>query len=778
MAVCVGLCLTPFLSSVAAADEKADEPPPPLSLATLYHPEKKFDYDGDPITARWVETDEGQDRLLVQRDAGWMQVDLQTGAESDWPSARRLQEKLTALDGVEDKQAAAAANRVAGEIDRAVETRLVQIGDGLAVVAAKGAANWLTRDATSWNDPTLDPSGRWVGYTTQGDLFLRHIASGRSVRLTRDASETVLDGILDWTYQEEIFGRGNYRGFWFSHDGNWLAMLRVDISQIEPYVLTGATSERGTSLVRRYSKAGDPIPHATLMIWDLRNAENGTVPPARQLAQSTPQKERIITGVWWDPSELRLLYSVSDRLQTWRELRVVDQEFFAGTISGSRRLLREESPAWVEPPDAPQFLGDGSIVWTSEILSGYRRLYRISASGDVITPLSPQDFDVASSYVAADGLYALVTGDAEGGAVERHAYRIELGEQRAYQGTILKLTERSGWNSVDFSPSGEWMIVHHSTPTSPPEVYARPTNPGSGEASSAAEAQSDRSEAVEADPDVRIELGSQKLRLPGELVEPKLFRIQTGDGSSLPAMVIRPPKTGMRLPVVVETYGGPQAPVVSARWAGSRGLYRQLLARNGIATLVVDNRSSGGSGIADTWAIHRRLGEVELADLLEAVAWLKSQDWVAADRLAIRGWSFGGFMTLYAMTHSDAFKAGIAGGSVTDWREYDSFYTERYMGLPEENAAGYDRTSPVMAAGDLHGHVLMIHGELDDNVHPANTMRMVDALQKAGKPFDLMIYPGAAHGIHNPQQVWHMARLSHGFLLDQLANPAKPSSGP
>jgi dipeptidyl-peptidase-4 len=265
-------------------------------------------------------------------------------------------------------------------------------------------------------------------------------------------------------------------------------------------------------------------------------------------------------------------------------------------------------------------------------------------------------------------------------------------------------------------------------------------------------------------------LAESKLALRDPMLAPEVFYIPTADGIQLPAMLVRPKSAGknQQVPVVIEVYGGPQAPVVLSRWSGTKSLYRELLARRGIATLVVDNRSSAGRGIADTWSIRGRVGEVEFKDLQTAIEWLKAQPWADSQRIAMRGWSFGGFMTLYAMTHSDELAAGIAGGSVTDWSEYDAFYTERYMGLPSENADGYRSTSPVLRAEQLHGRVLLIHGEADDNVHPSGTMRMAEALQKAGKDFRLMIYPGAAHHVGDPHQAWHMTQMTDRFLLEEL----------
>jgi dipeptidyl-peptidase-4 len=162
------------------------------------------------------------------------------------------------------------------------------------------------------------------------------------------------------------------------------------------------------------------------------------------------------------------------------------------------------------------------------------------------------------------------------------------------------------------------------------------------------------------------------------------------------------------------------------------------------------------------------MGVQELSDLLVAVAALKQLPWVADDRVAMRGWSFGGYYTAYAMTHSTEFAAGIAGGSVTDWRNYDAFYTERYMDTPQANEAGYEQTSVIADAKNLHGRILLVHGEVDDNVHPGNTLQLIAALQKAGKQFDVMFYPNAAHGVREPRQMYHLYRLMTDFLVREL----------
>ena len=193
-----------------------------------------------------------------------------------------------------------------------------------------------------------------------------------------------------------------------------------------------------------------------------------------------------------------------------------------------------------------------------------------------------------------------------------------------------------------------------------------------------------------------------------------------------------------------------------------------MLAQKGYVIWMCDNRSASGKGIAPTWQAHRRLGEVELRDIEDGLAWLKKQSWVDPDRIGIWGWSYGGFMASYALTHSKSFKAAIAGAPVTDWRLYDTIYTERYMGLPQTNPEGYETTSVVKSAKDLHGSLLLIHGTMDDNVHLQNSVQLIHELQKAGKDFELMIYPKSRHGVSDDELSFHLQRLMTDFILRKL----------
>jgi dipeptidyl-peptidase-4 len=207
---------------------------------------------------------------------------------------------------------------------------------------------------------------------------------------------------------------------------------------------------------------------------------------------------------------------------------------------------------------------------------------------------------------------------------------------------------------------------------------------------------------------------------------------------------------------------------VNDAWGKSTYLWYQLLAQHGVLVWVCDNRTASGKGAVSTWPLWKEFGKTELADIGDGLVWLKRNSWVDGERVGISGWSYGGFMTLYAMTHSKDFALGIAGGSVTDWHNYDAVYTERFLLTPQENPDGYERSSPVNDAENLHGKLLLVHGAIDDNVHPQNTMQMVYALQKAGKPFELMLYPKSRHGVTDEALVWHMREMMTEFILTNL----------
>ena len=252
-------------------------------------------------------------------------------------------------------------------------------------------------------------------------------------------------------------------------------------------------------------------------------------------------------------------------------------------------------------------------------------------------------------------------------------------------------------------------------------------------------------------------------------------KIPTKDGFILEAELVLPPDLdpSKKHPVWFMTYGGPHAPTVSDSWAGGR-MYDQALASEGFIAFRMDPRPASGKGANSAWTAYKHLGVQELEDIKTAINWLKQRSYVDGARIGMAGHSYGGYITAYAMTHSDLFAAGIAGAPVTDWRDYDSIYTERYMGLPQDNPDGYNVSSVVRAAGKLHGKLLILHGVIDDNVSFRNTMRFVEALQDANKDFELMVYPSSRHGIFGQ----HYSKIQLDFIRRTLGDPKpqKPAS--
>jgi dipeptidyl-peptidase-4 len=242
-------------------------------------------------------------------------------------------------------------------------------------------------------------------------------------------------------------------------------------------------------------------------------------------------------------------------------------------------------------------------------------------------------------------------------------------------------------------------------------------------------------------------------------------QIKLSDGFELEAAITYPPDFHPlnRYPVWVLTYAGPHSPTVRDGWGTGR-VFENVLAAHGVIVLRVDPRSASGKGAESAWTCYKQLGVQELKDLEEAVDWIGKNPWADTTRVGISGHSYGGFMASYALTHSKKFAAGIAGAPVTDWAYYDTIYTERYMGLPSENKEGYEKTSVVKAAKNLHGKLLICHGLIDDNVHPQNSLQLISALQAAGKDFEVMVYPGSRHGIIPA----HYPKLQAKFALRAL----------
>jgi dipeptidyl-peptidase-4 len=254
------------------------------------------------------------------------------------------------------------------------------------------------------------------------------------------------------------------------------------------------------------------------------------------------------------------------------------------------------------------------------------------------------------------------------------------------------------------------------------------------------------------------------------LSDPEFLQVTSRDGFVMEAVMIKPPDFDptRRYPVYQHVYGGPHTPRVRDRWTGSTYMFWQLLAQRGLIVWIMDNRTASGKGAVSTWPVYKNFGELELRDIEDGVEWLGEQPYVDTSRIGIEGWSYGGFMVSYALTHSQSFAMGIAGASVTDWRDYDTIYTERYMLMPQNNPSGYQDSAPRFAADNLSGALLLIHGTMDENVHMQNTLQLAYALQKAGKRFDMMLYPKSRHRLGGLELEHHRHMTMLDFVMKHL----------
>lgn len=583
----------------------------------------------------------------------------------------------------------------------------------------------------------LSPDGKRVAFVQDDNLMIVSTETAEVRPVTMDKQEDLLNGILDWVYQEEIYGRGNFKAFWWSPNGEKIAFLQLNEKPVDRYPIDDSLTYRSTVEVTRYPKAGDALPDVKLFMVQLEDMK---------LIETDlgmyPAGDRLIVRVGWRPDTSGLIFQVQNRIQTW--LDICEANPVTGQV---KKLMREESPAWVDVMIEPKWLRNGDFLWMSDKADGRRHVYRVSADAANSEALTEGDWDVADilGYDPA-GEWLIVQGN-HGNPIESHAFRVDPKTKQ-----LTRLTTEAGTHRCDVDPSGQFFLDRHSSIQSPSRLDLKSSK---GELIRTLSATTiDRYKFMAAQP-------------------PILGTIRARDGMNLQAMIIAPPGVDIRnpdkkYPVLFHVYGGPQNSTIVDRFQEGNYWWHQYLAQLGYVVMLCDNRASRGPGGRDTWPIHRKMGEVELRDLEDAAKWVAEQPWGDANRIGVWGWSYGGYFTGYALTHSKLFKAGISGAPVTDWRNYDAVYTERYMDTPQNNPEGYKKSSVVEAADGLHGRLLIIHGEIDDNVHMSNSLQLAYALQKAGKPFELMIYPRNRHGIVDPQQRRHMHQMMTDFLERNL----------
>ncbi|MBI4607053.1 MAG: S9 family peptidase [Planctomycetes bacterium] len=588
----------------------------------------------------------------------------------------------------------------------------------------------------------LSPDGRWLAYVRENDLHAAETATLRERRLTRDGGPTRRNGTLTWVYWEELMDRSD-EGTWWSPDSSALLYLQTDESPVSQFPIVDHEPVVPRVRWQRYPKAGGANPSVRAGIVELEGGETRWI----DLARASPDggaPEYVARGGWVPGGKAAALETLN---RAQNRLRL----FLADRSSGEARLVHEEASAtWVNLHHDLHFLPGGErFLWVSE-RGGHRHLYLQSVKGEPPVQVTSGEWVLRQGHGAGPWKGSVAWIDFGRGTALYHAARPVPFETQVFRTSLEgkdegRISEGEGTHAVKVSPGGSYFVDEHSRSGAPPRLTLHRSD---GTLLSVIEA-------------------SATDRLAGfGLTPPQLFTVPADDGTPLPARLFRPAavEEGKRCPAIVYVYGGPGAPAVADRWDGTWYLWSQLLAKKGYAVFTVDPRSASDQGKAREDSVHRKFyGDVELKDILAGVRHLKSLPFVDPERVGIWGWSGGGTSTVYAMTRSKEFRAGIEVAGVADQRYYDTIYTERYMGRPEENEDGYRLTASAAGAADLHGRLLIVHGTGDDNVHVQNALRLADALIAAGKPFDLMLYPGRGHGIGDPAARKHLFRLMLEF---------------
>jgi dipeptidyl-peptidase 4 len=597
----------------------------------------------------------------------------------------------------------------------------------------------LTKTSEEERSPEFSPDSNKLAFVRNNDLYVVDLETLAETRLTRDGAATTLNGTLSWLYWEEIFGRRDI-GYWWSPDSKAIAYLQTDESGVPLSTFVDFQPDTPRVITQRYPKAGMPNPRIRVGIVELGRESTNWV-------RITDRPFDYLLRAKWLPDGRRLSVQTLTRDQHELGLYFVERD-----TGNAERILTDTNAGWINIHDDLHFLSDGNFLWASERDDNYH-LYRYSMDGRLVNQVTHGPWSLASSGGVSWVRRAVSGIDERNGwiyftsmersPIERHFYRIK------FDGSgMTRLSTAAGVHRILMSPNAQFYLDTFSDLRTLPSLTLR------------------RSDGAE---EVLLAKPRMELLAGFDVQYPELLSIPAKDGFQMPARVIKPKgfRSNQRYPVILNIYAGASSPTVANAWQ-SPMLFDQLLAREGYVVIRVDNRAATAISKRLENSVIGKIGETETEDLVDATKWLKAQSWVDPERVGVWGWSHGGWSTLNLLTRSKEFKAGIAVAPVTDWRFYDSKWSEAFLKTPQENPEGYERTSMVKRAGELHGRLLLVQGSYDDNVHPQNVQAFTDALIKAGKLFELMIYPMRKHDIGDREATLHLYRTMLDFWKRSL----------
>lgn len=598
----------------------------------------------------------------------------------------------------------------------------------------------LTKTPETEVNPTLSPDKAWIAFTRKNDLYTINIASGKEYRITNDGTDLILNGYASWVYFEEILGRSTrYKSYWWSPDSKHIVFMRMDDTKVPLFPIYSENGQHGYSENTRYPKAGDANPTVRIGITPV---EGGQL----TWADFNENEDQYFGMPYWMPDAKTLLVQWMNRGQDNLIVYAVNPS------NGSKKeVYNEKQKTWIDLDDQGgriSFLGENKGFILQSDKDGWDQLYLHNNDGTLKNQITTgANWSTAVQFIDEAKNIIYFTSRQQN-SVRTDLYRVDFDGKNQ-----MRLTFGDYTHATDLSPNGSYFTTRYSN-ASTPDRLALVNNKGK----------------------LILELGDSK----GAdfdayaMAKTEILRIPSEDGLfQLPIRITWPLNfdPAKQYPVMINIYGGPNAGTVRDGWQFNG--QTQWWAKEGLIQVAMDHRASGQFGKNGINYMHRNLGNWELKDWITIVKWLRTHG-ADSTRVGIAGFSYGGYMTCMALTAGAGyFTHGLAGGSVTDWKLYDTHYTERFMDTPAENPQGYAAGSVMTYADQYKGLLRIYHGTMDDNVHMQNSLQLVKKLQDAKKHFEFMVYPGGRHGWGGNQQ-FHSTNENNAFIYKNLLKKEVP----
>ena len=583
-------------------------------------------------------------------------------------------------------------------------------------------------------EPTFSPDGTKVAFARENNLFVYDIASKEITQVTTDGKKNaIINGITDWVYEEEF---AFVRAFDWSADSKKLAYIRFDESEVPEFSMNIYQKNLYPTVETfKYPKAGEKNASVSLFVYDVAIKSSKAINLGNY-------SDFYIARMKWTSNANVLCAQVLNRHQDNLDLIFVD-----GTSGAAKVVLNEKDKAYIDVTDNLTFLKDNSFIWTSE-KDGYNHIYLYDKTGKLKNQVTKGNWEVTSYYGFDEKSKTIFYQSVENGSIVRDVYKIGLDGKNK-----VKLSQQTGTNEATFSPDFTYFINTYSSAIIPAAYTLNSSKDGK------------QVQSIVDNTTLSDKL--KKYDLPNK----EFFELTTEKGNKLNAWMIKPKDfdATKKYPVFMFQYSGPGSQQVANHWLDTNDMWFMMLSQQGYIVACVDGRGTGFKGAAFKKCTQLQLGKYEVEDQIDAAKVIGNYSYVDKTRIGIFGWSYGGFMASNCLFKgADVFKMAIAVAPVTNWRFYDSIYTERYLQTPQENASGYDENSPINHVSKLKGNFLLVHGTADDNVHVQNSMQMIEALIQANKQFDWAIYPDKNHGIYGGKTRIQLFNKMTNFVKEKL----------